>query len=254
MKPIFRSLYYFSFWIVCWHLVSIFLIADDSIFPSIDLIARRGAALLVDADFLGHIGMSLFRLISAVSIAFPLAIFVAFALFFLGPKGRFLKAFFVFTYPIPKVAILPFALLVFGIGSAAKVFLIGLGIFYLVYFNTQQGITYLFKHELHEMIKVYRVPWPRRIWQYYFKGCLPFIFSGLRTGFGYGLSLVVVSEINMSTNGLGFFIWNAWDQFRVIDMYVGLAILAFFGVLINSLFGLLERVTWLKEDRSINPQ
>lgn len=53
---------------------------------------------------------------------------------------------------------------------------------------------------------------------------------GLKAAIGYDLLLVVVSEFSVSKNGIGHFIWQAWDQFRIIDMYAGVLILCLLGL------------------------
>ncbi len=248
-KAAIRFFSHFFGGVIVWQVISYFLVKDRHLFPGLDDIAARFSILIFDPDFRHHLVMSGYRLLTAATVAIPLAIAAAFVFFWFGRAGAFFNSLFIFTYPLPKVAILPFALLAFGIGDSAKIFIIGLGIFYLVYFNTQQGIRYLLNHELHQIVTVYRISPFYQIWYFYFKGCLPFIFSGLRVGFGYGLSLIVVSEISMSTNGLGFFLWSAWDQFRVVDMYVGLFCLALLGFGFNALFGRLEKMTWLADDQ-----
>jgi len=44
------------------------------------------------------------------------------------------------TYPVPKSAILPLVLLIFGLGEASKVVMVALGVFYPVIINTTAGV------------------------------------------------------------------------------------------------------------------
>ncbi|MDB5642250.1 MAG: tauC, partial [Hyphomicrobiales bacterium] len=44
------------------------------------------------------------------------------------------------TYPVPKSAILPLVLLIFGLGEASKIFMVGIGIFYPIVINSMAGV------------------------------------------------------------------------------------------------------------------
>src|SRR3989304_6878285 len=44
------------------------------------------------------------------------------------------------TYPMPKIAILPLVILIFGLGEMSKVFVVAIGAFYLVLLNTMTGV------------------------------------------------------------------------------------------------------------------
>ena len=60
-------------------------------------------------------------------------------------------------------------------------------------------------------------------------GTLQEILTGLKLALNYGLTLVVVSEISASNNGIGYFIWKSWDQFKIINVYSGVFVLSIIG-------------------------
>jgi len=47
------------------------------------------------------------------------------------------------TYPVPKSAILPLVLLIFGLGEASKIAMVALGVFYPMIINTMAGVSRL---------------------------------------------------------------------------------------------------------------
>ncbi len=63
------------------------------------------------------------------------------------------------------------------------------------------------------------------------KGVSPDILAGIKVGIGYGLVMVVAGEFTVSRDGIGFFMWNAWDQFRITDLYCGLFVLSLMGLI-----------------------
>ncbi len=64
---------------------------------------------------------------------------------------------------------------------------------------------------------------------------------GLRTSLAIALIVDVVSEMIAGTGGIGYFILQAEEALRVVDMYVGIFTLALVGYALNSFFLLAER-------------
>ena len=95
-----------------------------------------------------------------------------------------------------------------------------------------------------DIITIY--PLTRFHYFFYFliKGSLQEILTGLKLALNYGLTLVVVSELTASNNGIGYFIWKSWDQFKVVDVYSGVLTLSILGFLLYYFFNkIIERTT-----------
>lgn len=145
------------------------------------------------------------------------------------------------TYPVPKSAILPLALLVFGLGESSKIFMVAIGVFYPVAINATTGVlginrVYLdvgrnFKASRWNMFRTIALP-----------GALPVILAGFRLGIGIGLILIAIAEMVGARSGLGYMIWNAWETFAVEQMYVGLFTIALIGFALNLLLYEVERL------------
>jgi len=145
------------------------------------------------------------------------------------------------TYPIPKSAILPLVMLIFGLGDASKVALVAIGVFYLVLINTMAGVLTIqpifldvgrnFGASRLQVFLTIALP-----------GAMPLIFAGLRLGLGIGLILIVIAEIVGARNGIGYMIWQAWSIFAVQRMYVGLVVVAILGWLLTLILDRIERL------------
>lgn len=61
----------------------------------------------------------------------------------------------------------------------------------------------------------------------------PQIFTGMRVSVAISLTMVVISEMVASVDGIGFFILNAQRSFRVLEMYAGVITLGLLGYLLN---------------------
>lgn len=152
------------------------------------------------------------------------------------------------TYPIPKSAILPLILLIFGLGEASKIVMVAIGMFYPICINAVAGVLEINKIYL-DVGKNFRAS----RWQMFrtiaLPGALPFIMSGIKLGVGMGLILIAIAEMIGAKSGLGYMIWNAWEILSVDTMYVGLIMIAVIGYLFSLLLNELERwiIPWKVE-------
>ena len=152
------------------------------------------------------------------------------------------------TYPIPKLAIMPLILLVFGLGETSKVFTIGIGVFYLVVINTMAGVLHIEKIYL-DVAKNFGA---KRLDFYLtvaLPGALPMIFTGLKLGMGMALILVVAAEMSAAKAGVGWMIWRAYDMFAIEQMFVALMVLSILGYIFSILLDVIERwiVPWKQQ-------
>lgn len=144
------------------------------------------------------------------------------------------------TYPIPKSAILPLILLIFGLGEMSKVVMVAIGVFFPVVINTMAGVLEIDKiyHDVSKNFGASR-------WQVFrtvaLPGAMPLIMTGIKLGVGMGLILIAIAEMVGAKSGLGFMIWNAWQTFSVETMYVGLVVIAILGFLFSLILNELER-------------
>ena len=136
------------------------------------------------------------------------------------------------TYPVPKSAILPLVLLVFGLGEASKIVMVALGVFYPVLINTTAGVLQIDRIYL-DVGKNFGAS----RWQIFrtiaLPGAAPLIMAGVKLGVGLGLILIAIAEMIGAQNGIGFMIWNAWQLMSVDTMFVGLIVIALLGFAFN---------------------
>lgn len=150
--------------------------------------------------------------------------------------------------PIPKVAILPLLMLMFGIGEESKWAIIAVGVFFQVVVATATGVANIDRIYLDvgtnfgasRLATFFTIALP---------GALPNIFAGLRLGWGIALLLLVTAEMFSSKSGLGYLIWQSWQTLSVEDMYVGLITIAGLGIVSFALIDMAERrlVPWKRK-------
>ncbi len=231
-----------------WELTSRSQWIDPTFFPAPSTIVARLMELIAfDPRFRRHLLDSGHRLLVGFLVATPAAVTLG-ILSELNPYvGKLLKPLVGLTYPLPKLALFPLLLVIFGVGDSSKIALIAIGIFFLVLINTANGVRGVIRSGLLDITRVYRVARHTVIFQVIVKGAVPDILLGLKAGIGYGLVMVVASEYTVSSTGVGVFIWNAWDQFKIVDIYCGIFIISLIGLTISEIFDSVEhRLAWKK--------
>ncbi|SFL91706.1 ABC transporter permease [Pelosinus propionicus] len=152
------------------------------------------------------------------------------------------------TYPIPKLALMPLILLVFGLGETSKIFTIAIGVFYLVVINTMAGVLSIDKIYL-DVAQNFGANRKNFYLTVALPGALPMIFAGLKLGMGMALILIVAAELSAAKAGVGWMIWRAYDMFAIEQMFIALITLSFLGYLFSLLLDALENwvLPWKKQ-------
>jgi hypothetical protein len=141
-ERIFRVASYFSplLLLLLWELSSQFNLIDRRFFPAPSAIADTAWRMIVSLELFQHIGATLRRVgIGYLMGAVP-GIVIGLILGLSQPVRRVLGPIFAALYPVPKIAILPLILLIFGVGDASKFVVIAIGVFFLMFYNTMGGV------------------------------------------------------------------------------------------------------------------
>jgi ABC-type nitrate/sulfonate/bicarbonate transport system permease component len=183
---------------------------------------------------------SLLRMGAGFGIAVVVAI-AAGLLLGLSPRSRRAAAPIVeFLRAIPPPALLPFAILVIGVGDSMKVFIIAFVCLWPILLNTIDGVTGV-DPTLRETTRVYGIGGRDRLWRVMLPAASPQIFAGLRTSLSLALILMVISEMVASTNGIGYFVLQSQRTFAIPEMWSGILLLGILGYTLNGAFVLIER-------------
>ena len=144
-------------------------------------------------------------------------------------------------YPIPKTAILPLTLLIFGLGEASKIAIVSIGVFFPIIINSCAGVLQIPKVYF-DVGRVYKAsPW------FVFRtialpGALPFILTGVRMGVANGIMLIALAEMTGARAGLGFMLWNSWETMNTVKMYAGIFTIASLGITFSLFLTYMEKV------------
>lgn len=144
-----------------------------------------------------------------------------------------------FVRSIPNPALIPFAIVLFGLTDVSKVFVIFLGSLWPILLNVIQGVRGIDPLAL-DMARVFHVSASDRVRRILLPALLPRFFAGLRTSVSIALILTVVSEFLGGNNGVGYFVLSAQRQFLLPEMWAGVLMLGILGYVVNAGFSLVE--------------
>ena len=217
-----------------WELLVRVRVLDARFFPAPTSIVETFSFLLFQAPWPSslpnHILVSLSRALAGFALGAVPAIGLG-AVMGLVPLVRAaLQPIVGALYPIPKVAMLPLVMLLFGLGEQSKWVTIAIGVFFQVLISTATGVANIDRIYL-DVGRNYGASRLQTYWTIALPGALPLIFAGLRLGWGVALLLLVTAEMVASRAGLGYLIWQSWQTFAVEEMYVGLVTIAALGIL-----------------------
>ena len=141
------------------------------------------------------------------------------------PVTEFLRA-------IPPTLLLPFAIVTVGIGNDSKILVIALGSMWPVLLNTIDGVRGV-DPEMLDMARSFRIGRRMRVFRVIIPAASPKITVGLRTALSVALILMIISEMQGSTNGLGFQVLRAQRSFDSAGTYAGVVVIGIVGLIVN---------------------
>lgn len=153
-------------------------------------------------------------------------------------------------YPIPKIALIPLVLLIFGLGESGKYALVAIGVFFIMAINTAAGVRQI-DATLLDVARAFRITTRSLYARVLLPAALPNVFAGLKLSIGIAVVLAVAAELRAANSGLGFVIWNAWETLQVERMYVALVVVSLLGYALALVGDALERraLPWLRPSK-----
>jgi NitT/TauT family transport system permease protein len=124
-------------------------------------------------------------------------------------------------YALPKVALGPLFILWFGIGIQMKIAMVGIFVFFVVFYNTWQGVKEV-DRSLFESMLLMRAKRTQIIFKLIVPSALSWLFVGIRIAFPLALVGAIVGELIASNSGLGYIILNSANTFDTVGLFAGL--------------------------------
>lgn len=203
-----------------------------SLLPSPTAVLIAGGQMIHDGTLFTDIAVSLSRATVGFAIGATTAVLLGVvtgrsrtACNILEPTLRVLA-------PIPAIALVPLAIMWFGIGESARLFLISFGVFFPVWINTHAGISSTPDDYLRVCACLGASRW-QRLFGVVLPEALPDIAAGLRVGGAVSFILIVASEMTGTDAGIGFRLEQAHLFSQADRLIFCLIVLGTLGALID---------------------
>ncbi|MDQ0116044.1 aliphatic sulfonate ABC transporter permease SsuC [Paenibacillus harenae] len=232
------------FILVVWQVLGSTGIISSRTLPSPDQVVRAAVSLLANGELIEALAVSTWR----AAIGFAIGAGIGFVLGLLngviGLSDKLTDSTLQMIRNVPHLAMIPLVIAWFGIGEAAKIFLVALGVMFPIYLNTLHGIRSV-DAGLIEMGNVYGL----NRWQLYRRiilpGAMPSILVGVRFALGIMWLTLIVSETIAADSGIGYMAMNAREFFQLDVVVLAIILYALLGKLSDLTTKWLER-RWLQ--------
>jgi NitT/TauT family transport system permease protein len=227
--------------LILWEVCARVEIIDSRFFPPPTEIVGAGIDMAGSGELWTHTAPTLVRLLVGGGLGAVAGILVGLLMGVFRPLNAALGPLFSALYPLPKIAIFPILLMIFGPTELPKMISVFITTFFMLQINTVSGVWAIDK-KLLEAGAAYGAKGIDRFRFVVLPGALPFVFSGLKTATGTAVVVITAVEFTGASNtGLGYLIWNSWQLFMPQKLYVGLVVIGVIGALLTWLIGLLEK-------------
>ena len=245
---------YYSLLVVValWEAIARSGMVNPRLFPTLGMIGDQLWTMLRTEVAFKHAGATLLRVFVGYGLAAVLGILLGFLMARVRLFARLFEPAFSFGYPVPRVALYPVFIFLFGLGHLSKIVLIALECLYPVAISTyfaNRAINRTFIWSAQNMGANRRQVFLRVI----VPAAAPGIFSGLRIALPIALVIAVVCEMISSTEGLGWLIAYASASLSRSQVFAGVAIIAAIGFALDRLLAATRNrlIFWEREGVSI---
>jgi NitT/TauT family transport system permease protein len=220
---------------------------NDLLLPGFLQTARAFGEGLVSGELPRYVGVSLAVLLQGY-LAGVLGAFLLTTLAMSSRLGRdLLETLTAMFNPLPAIALLPVALLWFGLGKGSLIFVLVHSVMWPLALNAYAGFRAV-PETLRMAGRNYGLGGLRMVTQILVPAALPAILSGLKIGWAFAWRTLIAAELVFGTTsgkgGLGWYIFQSRNELFTDKVFAGLATVIVIGLLFEHIvFDAVERLT-----------
>lgn len=223
----------FVFWTAAAHLLKM------PVIPPPEQVMVRLSQIFLDTIAV-HSAYSFMRLsiglLTAVLIGYPVGVMMG----YFGHINRVLSPIIYLTYPIPKIALLPVVMLLFGVGELSKLLLVFFILVFQIIVTVRDAVAGI-PPETYVPLRVLGASFGQMMRHIILPASLPKFVTAVRVAMATAISVLFFTETFGTRYGIGYFIMDAWLRVNYLDMYAGIVVLSAIGLLLFAVFDGLER-------------
>ena len=144
-----------------------------------------------------------------------------------------------FSYPIPKTALLPIAMILLGMRDGSKVLIMFLIMVFQIIVAVRDAVLKI-DDTMYQVLTCSGANRIQILNHVIIPAMLPDLFTSIRISLGTAVSVLFFVESYGTKYGMGYYIVNAWSRINYIDMYGGIIVISIVGFLLFALVDLIS--------------
>ena len=185
-----------------------------------------------------------------MALGFGLAALVAVPLGFLIGMSRLvfqaLDPFIQVLNPISPLAWMPLALFTLKDSGVSAIFVIFICSIWPMLINTAFGVAAVRKEWI-DVSRTLEVSPLRKAWLVILPAAAPTIMTGMRISIGIAWLVIVAAEMLVGGTGIGYFVWNEWNNLSIANILVAVFLIGVIGMLLDMCFAHLQKAVTYRD-------
>ncbi|MHB9102996.1 MAG: nitrate ABC transporter permease [Sulfuricella sp.] len=190
------------------------------------------------------IGWNILASLQRVAIGFGMAAAIGIPLGFMIGRFKFLNAMTApiisLLRPVSPLAWLPIGLLVFKAANPAAIWVIFISSIWPMIINTAVGVNRI-PQDYMNVAKVLNLSEWKIFTKILFPAVLPYMITGIRLSIGVAWLVIVAAEMLTGGVGIGFWVWDEWNNLNVEHIIIAIFIVGIVGLLLEQMLVLLAK-------------
>jgi len=213
-----------------WQVASLYVVSSV-LFPPPTAVFSKGLLLARNGVLLEHLTASMQRILAGSLLGIPIGL----AMGSFWPVRKLLEPYTEFLRFIPSVAMITVAVIWFGIGEGAKIFLIIYTTIFIVILNTAAGVSAIAPNKIRAAQSLGATP-AQIFLHVALPATVPYILTGMRLAMANSFTTIVAAELIAANDGLGKMLWDGRLFMLVDEIFVALVTLGLLGFAVDRLF------------------
>jgi nitrate/nitrite transport system permease protein len=193
-----------------------------------------------------QLAYSLARVLSGFALAALVAIPVGFVIGMSPLLSRALDPFIQVLKPISPLAWMPLALYTIKDAATSSIFVIFICSLWPMLINTAFGVASV-RREWLNVAHTLEVSPVRKAFRVVLPAAAPTIMTGMRISMGIAWLVIVAAEMLVGGLGIGYFVWNEWNNLSLANVIFAILVIGFVGMLLDFIFARLQRLVTYEE-------
>jgi len=214
------------------------LIMNTNVIPN-PLLVYKNFNTIINNGVLFHVFYSLKRVGLGLIFSTAVGLFVGILMAVSDRWNKILNPIVYFSYPIPKTALLPIAMILLGMRDGSKVLIMFLIMVFQIIVAVRDAVLKI-DDTMYQVLICSGANKLQILNHVIIPAMLPDLFTSIRISLGTAVSVLFFVEGYGTKYGMGYYIVNAWSRINYIDMYGGIIVISVIGFLLFALVDLIS--------------